>query len=172
MNNFYKNLLKHNIFYLAGILALAALLFFIYTNIQDMVSKISQERTTLISKSNALSSLASLQGDFEKAKPYLSLLENILPQRDQLLIFSNELEGMAKQNSLDFGFTYGEEKPSTEFMPGSLAFKISLTGSYDGITNFLKSLETERYFIDIASVDESKKGDDFSAVINGKVFVR
>lgn len=172
MNNFYKNLLKHNTFYLIGILALAALLFFTYASIQDLVTKIDQERSALASKSNALSSLASLRGDFEKAKPYLSLLENILPPRDQLLVFSNELEGLAQKNNLQFGFTYGEEKPSTITVPGSLAFKISLTGNYDGITAFLKALENERYFIDISNVDDSRKGDDFSAIINGKVFVR
>ncbi|MCL5017103.1 MAG: hypothetical protein M1155_00345 [Patescibacteria group bacterium] len=172
MNNFYKNLLKHNVFYLAGIIVLAIVLFFLFNNVQDSVSKIKVERAALIAKSSALSSLASLRGDFEKAKPYLTLLENILPPRDQLLIFSNELEGLAKQNNLGFGFTYGEEKQSSGNVPGSLAFKISLTGSYSGITNFLKSLETERYFIDIVNVDESRKGDDFSAIINGKVFVR
>lgn len=172
MNNFYKNLLKRNTFYLLGILALAALLFFIYTNIQDSVLKISQERSALVSKSNALSSLASLRGEFEKAKPYFSLLENILPPRDQLLVFSKELEGLAKKNNLNFGFTYGEEKLSTDKEPGYIAFRISVTGGYAGLTNFLKSLEIERYFIDISTVDASKKGDDFSAIINGKVFVR
>jgi Tfp pilus assembly protein PilO len=172
MNNFYKNLLKHNVFYLAGIAVLAVLLFFVYSNIQDSVSKIKIERNALASKSGALSSLASLQEDFEKAKPYLTLLENILPPRDQLLVFSNELSGIAKQNGLDFGFTYGEEKASTDTTPGSLNFKISVNGSYNGIAGFLRALETERYFIDIASVDESVKGDGFSAIINGKVFVR
>ena len=45
-------------------------------------------------------------------------------------------------------------------------------GKIDSSKEVLLILKTEKYFIDIATVDASKKGDDFSAIINGKVFVR
>lgn len=164
--------MEHNIWYISGILILTGILLFIYTDIQRSALTITQKNNMLATRSNSLSSLASLRGEFEKAKPYFSLLENILPPRDQLLSFSKELEGIAKKNNLEFGFTFGEEKLATSIEPGYIAFRVTVTGGYAGLTAFLRSLETGRYFIDAATVDSVKKGDGFSSIINGKVFFR
>jgi len=172
VNKFYKNLFRRNALYISGILALAGLVLFIYMDIQASVLTITQKNNTLATRSNSLSSLAILRGEFEKAKPYFSLLENILPPRDQLLSFSKELEGIAKKNSLEFGFTFGEERLATPTEPGYIAFRATVTGTYAGLANFLRSLETGRYFIDVSTVDSVKKGDGFSNIINGRVFFR
>ncbi|MDO8442707.1 MAG: hypothetical protein Q7S81_00350 [bacterium] len=172
MNKFYKNLLKHNWLYISGILILAVLLFVLKINMQSSVAKISSQHSILATRSNSLLSLATLKGEFIKANPYFSLLENILPPRDQLLSFSKELEGIARKNNLEFNFNFGEEKLSSGTNPGQISFRAIVNGSYDGVSDFLKGVETSKYFIDPSSVDLVKKGAGFSATINGKVFFR
>ena len=172
MNNFSKNLLKRNTIYIIAILAVAGIMFLMAAVINGAVSGIDQKQLILNDRSNALQSLAVLRGQAEKANPYLSLLENIIPPHDQLLSFSKELEILANKNKLDFSFAFGEEKKSSGNEPGYISFKANLTGGYDGFTSFLKDIETSRYFVDVASVDLTRNADDFSAVINGRVFYR
>ena len=172
MNKFYKNLLTRNWPYLAGILILIALVFILTTDLDNNLAKIKSQHSTLASRSSALESLANLRGQADKANPYFSFLENILPPRDQLLSFSKEIENVARKSGLEFGFTFGEEKLSTDQQPGQIAFRMSVEGSYDAISGFLKELEVGRYFIDISNVDLNKKASNYSALISGKVFFR
>ena len=172
MNKFYKNLLKHNWLYLSGILLSVILLFLLKINMESSVKKISEQYSALTARSNSLLSLATLRGEFIKANPYFSLLENILPPRDQLLSFSKELENIARKNNLEFNFNFGEEKVSSGSDPGQISFRAIVNGGYEGISEFLKGIESSRYFIDPSSVDLVKRGSVFSATINGKVFFR
>lgn len=139
---------------------------------ESSVKKIGEQYSTLTARSNSLLSLATLRGEFIKANPYFSLLENILPPRDQLLSFSKELENIARKNNLEFNFTFGEEKVSSGNDPGQISFRAVVNGGYEGISEFLKGIESSRYFIDPSSVDLVKRGLVFSATINGKVFFR
>ncbi len=172
MSKFYKNLLKHNWLYISGIFILAILLFLLKINMESSAKKIGEQYSALTTRSNSLLSLANLRGEFIKANPYFSFLENILPPRDQLLSFSKELEGIARKNNLEFNFTFGEEKLSTGKDPGQISFRVIVNGSYDSISEFLDGIETSRYFIDPSNIDLAKKGSGFSATINGKVFFR
>lgn len=139
---------------------------------ESSVKKISSQYSTLTTRSNSLLSLATLRGEFVKANPYFSFLENILPPRDQLLSFSKELESIARKNNLEFSFSFGEEKLSSGKEPGQISFRLIVGGNYEDISDFLGGIETSRYFIDPTSVDLVKKGSGFSATINGKVFFR
>lgn len=172
MNKFYKELLKHNWLYLSGIIILAVLLFVLKANMDSADTQIRAQYASLINKSNSLLSLATLRGDFTKANPYFSFLENILPPKDQLLSFENELESIARKNNLEFNFNYGEEKVSSSKDPGQIFFRVIINGEYDSIAQFLKDMETSRYFIDPSSVDILKKNVGYSATINGRVFFR
>lgn len=172
MNKFYKNLLKHNWLYISGILILAVLVFVLKINMETLMVKISDQYSTLATRSSSLLSLATLRGEFTKANPYFSFLENILPPRDQLLSFENELENIARKNNLEFNFNFGTEKESSGKDPGQVSFRATINGGYENIYNFLSGIESSRYFIDFSSIDLVKKGAGFSATINGKVFFR
>jgi len=172
MNKFYKELLKHNWLYLTAILILAILLFVLKANMDSADNQIRSQYASLINKSNSLLSLATLRGDFTKANPYFSFLENILPPKDQLLSFENELESIARKNNLEFNFNYGEDKASSNKEPGQISFRAIINGEYDNIAQFLKDAETSRYFIDPSSVDILKKNTGYSATVNGRVFFR
>jgi len=172
MNRFYKNLLLHNWPYLLGIAVLFIVVFLLQLDLSSKLTKITTQHTTLASRANSLESLATLRGQSDKAAPYFSFLENILPPRDQLLSFSKEIENIARRGNLEFGFTFGEEKLSSGEQPGQIAFRILVAGSYEAVSTFLKDVETSRYFIDVTNIDMTKKGGGFSATINGKVFFR
>lgn len=172
MNKFYKKLLKNNALYLVGILVLSVVIFFVGMSMSDSVTKINQQHLTLATRLNSLRSLATLRADYEKAKPYFSFLENILPARDQLLSFENDMRSLANKEKLNPGFSFTSEKASMDTEPGALSFRMTLEGSYDGFVNFLNDVESSRYFIDVSDVDLSSKGTGYAAIINGKVFFR
>jgi len=172
MNKFYKNLLKHSWIYVLGIIIMVVLIFILKADLESSITKINTQYSTLATRSSSLLSLANLRGEFIKANPYFSFLENILPPRDQLLSFSKELENIARKNNLEFNFSFGEEKLSSGKEPGQISFRAIVTGSYDGVYEFLNGVETSKYFIDSSSIDMVKKGSNFSTTINGKVFFR
>lgn len=172
MKKFCKNLFKHNLFYLLSILILVGLLFFLRVDIKNTVLEINQKRDDLTMRSSSLSSAAELKADFKKASEYFSLLENILPSRDNLLLFSKELEYLAANNDLEFGLTFGKETLSKSQEPGSLYFRLVLVGGYDNFVSFLKDMEKGRYFIDFNNIDITKKGEVFTGIIQGMVFFR
>ncbi len=172
MNKFYKNLLTRNWAYLLGITILIVMVFLLQSDLDSKLSQIKLQHVTLASKSNSLESLAILRGQSDKAAPYFSFLENILPPRDQLLSFSKEIEDMARKNNLEFGFTFGQETIGSGDQPGKIDFKVLVTGPYESVSNFIKGVEGGRYFIDIVNVDLTKKGQGYSATISGKVFFR
>jgi Tfp pilus assembly protein PilO len=172
MKKFYRNLLKHNIFYLSGILVLAGLLFFLRVDIKNTVLEIDQKSSDLAMRSTSLSSAAELKADFKEASLHFSLLENILPSRDNLLLFSKELEDLAANNNLEFGLTFGAETLAKEREPGNLCFRMVLTGGYDDFVNFLKDMERGRYFVDFNNIDITKNDEIFSGIIQGMVFFR
>jgi len=132
--------------------------------------RIQNKKNEIASRSEKLGALAILKSDFESAKPYFSILDNILPTKDQLIRLPREFEDLAKANKINFGANFGEELASSEFAPGSIGFNFSITGSYDRITSFIKSAESGRYILDFGTFDISESGDGFKGALLGKVF--
>lgn len=131
---------------------------------------IQEKKNNLASRAEKLESLAALKSDFLSAKPYFSILENILPTKDQLIKFPRVLSDLARENKINFGTTFGEETKSTETSPGSIAFSLSVAGSYDKIVNFIKTAESGSYILSWSSIDIRDGGDGSRGVISGKVF--
>lgn len=154
-------------------------LVFLITAIQLMASelsktalKIQSQKSELLLRSQATDSLAALKSDFEKAKPLFSLLNSVLPPKDQLINLGKDLGVLAQQNRIDLGFTFGGEAPPTEDVPGFIRFSMTGSATYANFTRFLKDIEKMRLYIKLVSLDMTRQAgsDSFNFVASGQVF--
>lgn len=167
----YKSRMIFNISLpLIGIAVFLSLSIWIAGDISRRAMLIQNKKNETASRAEKLGSLAVLKSDFESAKPYFSILENILPMKDQLIRLPREFEDLAKNHKINFGSSFGEEVASTPSAPGSIGFNFAIGGSYDRIVSFIKSAESGRYILNFMSIDISETSDGFRGTLGGKVF--
>ncbi len=150
-------------------LLLAIALFFIGSDIAKKTEQIVESRVELVFRLQVTETLALLTKDAQQAQNYTAQLNSILPTRDQLVTFPRELGTIARQNKIDVSAVLGKENSSA----GKLAqtdFTITGQGTLDNFVNFLRSLGTGNYFINLRSVDMNKQDGNFGILINGSVF--
>ncbi len=167
---FKRWLLRNISLYLAGILAISGLLFFLGKDISGRVASIERQRLDLFARSQVLDSLLSLKSDSEKARELLGPLQDSLPAKDELIGFSRELEGLANNNQLDFSLRFGAELPATPTEPGVNSFTITGGGSYENFIRFLRGVENSGYFVSFDFFDLTRSARGHEIVIRGKVF--
>jgi len=169
---FKKKILVNAAITLAIILILAIGLIFSGRGISQRVAKIQSLRKELNTRLTALNSLTNLRQQSEKAKSFFGSLQTLLPTKDELINFPKELNGFAKTNKVEIGFSFGNETAPTDSQPGFTAFNLTLSGSYDNLVKFLKALEESKFFVGINSLDVTRdsQSQKFSALISGKVF--
>lgn len=155
-----------------AILLISILIMLLGFDINSRTSNILEERKEILSRSTIAESLALLKSDAEKASPYTSILENTLPTKDQLIVFSRELDSLAKGRRLSFGFNFGKETASTVSEPGFNDFKAVISGPYAELVNFLKDIKKSRYLVKFTNVDIVENGKDFEMSVVGSVFFR
>lgn len=165
MANFKQELTKKLFIAFLIIAVFLVGLFFLGWDINRRAQSIKEQRQELADRSAKLSLFAQLQNQAAQADSYLSILENILPNRDQLFDFPKELERLAKQAGLGFGFSFGSETPPGPAQPGRLKFTVTAQGSLFKIIDFIKNAEANRFLINFESFDFSGA----EANINGEV---
>lgn len=141
--------------------------------ISTLSDKIAATRHELNERSAALSSLASLRSDYSnKGKPYLGVLYNVIPQKDELIDLSKDFQVIAREDNLNYGFIFlGENSPSQGVL-GSVNFSLSLGGELKNLLSFLKDLENFRYLVSLDNVSVSREPELMRMSIRGSVFYR
>lgn len=173
MDSFKKQIFTQLVIGLIVLAALIAGLVFFGSNIKDYSERISKDRQELLKRSRDLSSLASIRSQYEtKAKAYLDLLYNTIPQRDQLINFSRDLR-TATGEVESFGFSFVGESPPTADSLGVISFNVTIQATVSRITEFIKNLEKFKFLVTIDGLSlERQRGDIFQAPLRGRVFFR
>ena len=151
-------------------LVLTIILFFIGLDINKRVAQINQLRTDLLFRTQLAETLAALRKDSQQAQNYITELENILPNRDQLVSFPRDLSNIAKSNKIDLNSSLGQESPGSIKNLRQTEFTMTGQGSFDDLINFMKFLETARYFINLKTLDFTRQDPNFRILITGGVF--
>jgi len=168
MGNFKQELLKKiSIAFLMLIMPIIILVF-LGLDINKKAVAAKANRQNLADRSEELSLYAKLQSQATEAESYTSVLDNVLPSKDQLIDFQKNMEILATQSKVGFGFTFGNETPSTDTEPGRMGFSMTSSGSLGDIMNFIKSMGDSRFMIDFKSFDFAGS----SITINGEVLFR
>lgn len=152
---------------------IVALSFTLLRDIERRAGNIQDFQRTIASRANAVGTLASLRADAERARIYSSVLENILPTKDQLISFPKEFELIASKQHIRLAASFGNERAGTDAEPGAIAFTFKAQGTFPNILAFLSAAESSRYILQWNTFEFLRgKNDDYTAVISGLVFAR
>jgi Tfp pilus assembly protein PilN len=169
--NFKKRLLIIIGIPLGVCLILATALFFISSDIAKRTEQIKQLRSEIVFGLQSTESLAILSKEAEQAKNYIVQLENILPQRDQLVTFPRDLNIIAKQAQVDANSTLGQEESSGgDAGLRQTSFSVTGQGSFDNLLSFLKFLEGGQYLVSLKMLDFTQQDGGFKTLLTGQVF--
>lgn len=173
MKGFRQKLLMAIGIALAGAAAFAVLTALVQNDIEKRAERIIEARNEFAARTKAIELLAALNEQSAQSFTYTSFLENILPERDQLIRFPADLESIGRSHNVDFKAKFGNEEKGEALRPGAVSFQASAQGTFDDFTAFLASLKKSRYFIDFESFALSgKTGNAFSITMSGRVFFR
>lgn len=153
MADFKQELIKKLSIALLIIIIPIGVLAFLGWDIDGRAETAMAQRQKLADRSEELSLFAKLQSQSNEADNYLGVLQNVLPNRDQLFDFQKEMERLATQGGVGFGFSFKNETPPTASEAGRIGFNIITEGSLYKVFNFIKSAEDGRFLVDFKSFD-------------------
>ncbi|MDD5098791.1 MAG: type 4a pilus biogenesis protein PilO [Candidatus Colwellbacteria bacterium] len=149
--------------------------FFVGSDIESVHDSIRSMKNVFATKAQMTSSLAELRQTREEAESAMSILRNALPDRESLFIFTNEVSRIAQTRGLTAVSSFGSEIPGSESAPGRIEFTINISGEYDKIVEFIKEVETSRYFTSVKSFDFVSQGANtsgYQAIITADIFYK
>lgn len=164
-----KQLIIILIFVAAVMLLSLAGLVYLSIDISSSVKKIEGLRSDLAFNHRITQSLFNLKSDLKSVQPYLGTLENILPNRDQLIKFSGDINALSSQSAISATSEFSSESKDSEGL-ASIGVNMMVEGGFNNFINYLKALENSRYSIKIDVVDFYKNADKIKAQMSGKVF--
>ncbi|MBI4034005.1 MAG: type 4a pilus biogenesis protein PilO [Candidatus Brennerbacteria bacterium] len=173
MDSFHKRITVQLSVSLAIIAALILGISLFGFQINKLSAKIAATRQELNERSAALQSLASLRSDYaSKGQPYLNVLRNVVPQKDELIDLPKDFQAIAQEDGLEYGFTFLGEAPASAAALGSVKFSLSLGGGLTGLLSFLENMENFRYLVNLEDVSVSRGLEGMKMGIRGSVFFR
>jgi Tfp pilus assembly protein PilO len=97
--------------------------------IEKKAESIQLQNLEISARIQAISDLAELRVEAERAKPIVDELNNALPKRDELVAFPRYLDSIARDNSLqlDFKFVGATQDPGLD-QAGNSEFVINVLG--------------------------------------------
>ncbi|MEK7629774.1 MAG: hypothetical protein AAB432_00110 [Patescibacteria group bacterium] len=173
MDHFRRKILIEISIASAVIIALFVGIFLFVSNIQSNTDKIIDLRNTLTQKSLSLERFTILNKQYtDKAKNYLTSLQNVVPTRDKLINISKDFQNITVSTGLNYGFTLGNEAPATNENLGSIGFQLNLGGDLWKLVDFLPQLPRFHYLTMIDNLTLGGRDSSEQMNITGRVFFR
>lgn len=174
MPSSFKKKLTLNLLIAIGIISslIGALVFF-NNDLKKTSARVNNLNKDLISRSNDIRSVAELKSQYEKnAAPYLNVLYNVIPTKDELINFSKDIQNLASSKNLTFGFSFdGETNPSGAEL-GFVSFTVTVGGApVSEITDFIDKFQKFRYLVKLESFSITGE-NPANAIMKGRVFFR
>jgi len=159
-----------------GILVLAAIILVLLGAYLGGVSeRITAARTSLLERSASVGSLATLRETWRaKAEGYLSVLRNVVPEKDTLINVSRDFQSLASQTRTEYSFSFLGETGSAQGGIGALGFRLTLRGALVSIYSFIERFGGFPYLSTIDSFSIERKGseDRSELLAQGRIFFR
>jgi len=175
MKDFQKKLLIRSGSALLASAVLLGIVLYIGGDMKAVHASIKAARSAMATRSQSISNLADLRKDAEEAGKAMSILQNVLPARESLFVFTDEVNRLAQARSLTVISSFGAEVPGSATAPGKIEFTINVSGEYDRIVDFMKAFEVSRYFTSVKSLDLVSQGSNttgYQTIIVGDIFYK
>lgn len=154
------------IFFLLG-----ANLFF-YFKIKHTSQELLSLRREIVNTQQLLSRFSVLKIQQREAKPFLLLLEKLVPNKQGILKSVTKIQEIAQQNSLQQSFSFGQEyRPETGGV-GNIGFSLILNGSLSSLADYLRTLENLPLFIQFNYIEIMKRDNDYQFNSSGRIYMR
>lgn len=155
----------------AIVVVLGGAIWYVKSDIDKKFLTIGQTRAEIQVKEQALSALASLQGDSEKAAQYLPQLDRMFTTKEQLLSFSTDIEFLAQQAGFSGSPKFKEETAPQTGELRKTNFTLSLEGARNisDLGKFFSLVEQSKYYVKFGSIDVTRDGVTLRANVDGYV---
>ncbi|MEK9194287.1 MAG: type 4a pilus biogenesis protein PilO [Patescibacteria group bacterium] len=174
MDSIRKKIITDFVVAIILVVALFVGLIFFRSSIGKTASEIFEKRQTLSERSSAIGSLASFRKQYnERAETYLNVLYNVVPKKDELIDLSKNIQSLANEGSLGYGFSFLSETEAKPPDLGSISFKINVRGqSLETLFKFVDRLQTFRYLVSLSGINFDKRGAEISMDLRGDFYFR
>ncbi len=146
-----------------------AAIFYLQGDINNKSNTIAQINQGVINKTDALKALTNLEQQEVIATPLLQKMNSVLPSQDMLFSLQQNLQTMARNDSLAFSSQFGAETSPSQATAGEIAIEMTLQGSYNAILTFLQSVESNTGFLSVSSIDITANQGIFNANVTGNI---
>ncbi len=146
-----------------------------YLIIIPSINEIKNARKDIINQKNELEkklnrekNLASLNENLKKIEPDVIFLNQIFIEKNKELEFITTLEGLAGKNNIEQTLYLNTDKSIKSNLYTKTPIDISAQGNYNDIIEYLKNLETLKYYLNIAGLSISFEGNQDSSAPHKK----
>jgi hypothetical protein len=172
----FKRQLWLGIGIIAGSVILFGVAFYIISgNIGGSTVAITNGRNEIVEQGTFINSYSNLKMNAPAVTAYETAIDQLLTTQDNLIAFPSQLEGLGRNDGVTVSFSFvGDPVPATEIAPGYVDFNLTLVGSLDSVTTFLKDMELSAPILlsRIDTFDVSQNGLGYTLTASGKVFFR
>ncbi len=150
-------------------------LYFFADNIQEQANAIAGSRDDIANQSAAINSYSNLKASAAEAATYQTAMDKLLATQDSLIAFPSEINSIASNDGVSMTFSFdGDPVPASSNTVGYVGFKLGMTGSLDGITSFLRDIESSTPILlsKIDSFDITRSGSSYTLAAAGRVFFK
>lgn len=173
MTSFQKKIFLEISIALAIILVLSFALVVLGKNIAKNSSEIVSMRKQLADWTESVQSFALVRLQYNnKAKDYMNILNNVLPRRDSLIELRKEFQFLAAGDNVTMNFSFIGDRQTSSPLIGSVGFSLNLSGSIDGIFEFIRKLDNFQYLLSLDGLTFTRGAEKFDGAIKGLVFFK
>ena len=147
-----------------SVLIVGGALLYLGNDIKGTAGEIVETRRDINTRQEQLNDLARLREEARAAAPRLEILEDALPERDELISLPDKLDSVAGEHDVLLRFSFGGDTEE------GISFQMTLEGSYANIVAFLGELEGEFFYIVPEEVDVILRDNRYIATLKGQVY--
>lgn len=158
----------------ASVAAAAIVISILAGNVATESKKIQTDRGISSQETGVLAVLASLKEEAPQAATYQAAIDQLFPNSDGLIGFGDRIQALATADQVLANSSFqGNPTTPTDMVPGRSNISLEVDGSLNGITAFLKDLEsTPGFLVSIPSFDLVANGGSYRLTAPGTIFFR
>lgn len=131
---------------------------------RNVATEVIDTRVEINTRVKQSGEIARLREEAERAAPKKAILENVIPKKDELFTFPNQIAQIGSSQDLIANFTFGSESE------GQINYSLIARGNYEDIAEFARKLKNDIPFMSISSFDLVLGAGEYNMNFAGKVF--
>lgn len=158
--------------------AAVGIIFFIRRDINQRVTHTREKLLLLRAAEERQTVFVNLNNDYKRLAPVFPILYSILPRTDNVIMFADTVQTIAKETENAISFQFETNEPSSDLLFTDIAhvrFHAKIEGTGESLNRFLQRLGASRYLHSIDAIDlQGQQGiyGSVTALIKGTVFIK